>query len=31
MSNDLLALAADTSHDLRDEAALRRIYSTGPP
>jgi uncharacterized protein len=26
----LAALAADTSHDLRDEAALRRIYSTGP-
>ena len=23
-------LAADTTHDLRDEAALRRIYSTGP-
>ena len=27
---DLLKLAADTSHDLRNEAALRRIYSTGP-
>ncbi|HLL18714.1 MAG TPA: pyridoxamine 5'-phosphate oxidase family protein [Rubrivivax sp.] len=26
----LSALAADTSHDLLDEAALRRIYSTGP-
>ena len=24
------AWAADTSHDLHDEAALRRIYSTGP-
>lgn len=23
-------LASDTSHDLHDEAALRRIYSTGP-
>jgi uncharacterized protein len=27
---DLLHLAADTSHDLADEAALRRVYSTGP-
>jgi uncharacterized protein len=26
----LLAAAADSTHDLRDEAALRRIYSTGP-
>ncbi len=26
----LAALAADTSHDLHDEAALRRIYSTAP-
>lgn len=26
----LLALAADTAFDLRDEAALRRVYSTGP-
>ena len=26
----LLALAADTAHDLADEAALRRVYSTGP-
>jgi PPOX class probable FMN-dependent enzyme len=29
-AQELLALAADTSHDLADEAALRRIYSTGP-
>lgn len=27
---DLLQLAADTSHDLCDEAALRRVYRTGP-
>jgi PPOX class probable FMN-dependent enzyme len=27
---DLRALAADSTHDLRDEAALRRVYSTGP-
>ena len=27
---ELLRLAADTRHDLRDETALRRIYSTGP-
>jgi hypothetical protein len=27
---ELLALAADASHDLADEAALRRVYSTGP-
>jgi PPOX class probable FMN-dependent enzyme len=27
---DLLALAADTAHDLDDDAALRRVYSTGP-
>ena len=27
---DWLALAADTSHDLRDDAALRGVYSTGP-
>ncbi len=26
----LLTLAADTAHDLRDDAALRRVYSTGP-
>lgn len=26
----LLALCADTTHDLRDEAALRQVYSTGP-
>ena len=30
MKADLRALAADTAHDLRDEAALRRVYSTGP-
>jgi PPOX class probable FMN-dependent enzyme len=29
-SAELLRLAADTAHDLRDEAALRRVYSTGP-
>jgi PPOX class probable FMN-dependent enzyme len=29
-TSDLLQLAADTSCDLHDEAALRRIYSTGP-
>jgi len=29
-ADDLLALAADASHDLTDEAALRRVYSTGP-
>ncbi len=29
-NTDLLALAAETAHDLVDEAALRRIYSTGP-
>lgn len=28
--NDLAALAADRSHDLGDEAALRRVYATGP-
>ncbi|HZF78792.1 MAG TPA: pyridoxamine 5'-phosphate oxidase family protein, partial [Rubrivivax sp.] len=27
---DLLALAADTSHDLRDAAALQGVYSDGP-
>jgi hypothetical protein len=27
---DLLALARDTAHDLADEAALRRVYRTGP-
>jgi PPOX class probable FMN-dependent enzyme len=27
---DLLRLAADTTADLADEAALRRVYSTGP-
>jgi uncharacterized protein len=26
----LLTLAADTAHDLRDGAALRRVYATGP-
>ena len=26
----LAALAADTSHDLHDDAALRRVYATGP-
>ena len=26
----LLSLAADTAHDLADEAALRRVYATGP-
>ena len=30
MNEDLLKLAADTSADLADEAALRRVYSTGP-
>lgn len=30
MASELHALLADTSADLRDEAALRRIYSTGP-
>lgn len=30
MTSELHALLADTSADLRDEAALRRIYSTGP-
>jgi len=30
MSATLLQLAADTAHDLRDETALRGIYSTGP-
>ena len=28
--SELLALAADSSHDLRDEAALRAVYSDGP-
>ena len=27
---ELLALAADPSYDLADEAALRRVYATGP-
>lgn len=27
---ELLALARDTSHDVRDEPALRRVYDTGP-
>lgn len=27
---DLRALAADTAHDLRDEAALRRVYDRAP-
>ncbi len=27
---DLLALANDAAHDLADDAALRRVYSTGP-
>lgn len=30
MNGDLLQLAAYTSADLRDEAALRRVYRTGP-
>ena len=30
MKADLRALAADTTHDLHDEAALRRVYSSGP-
>ena len=30
VNGTLAALAADTAHDLHDEAALRRIYSTGP-
>jgi uncharacterized protein len=29
-TTDLAALAADGSHDLHDEAALLRVYSTGP-
>jgi PPOX class probable FMN-dependent enzyme len=29
-AQDLLALAADTGHDLRDDDALRTVYSTGP-
>ncbi len=28
--DELLPLAADTSHDLRDEAALRSVYRAGP-
>lgn len=28
--SDLAALAADRSHDLVDETALRRVYATGP-
>jgi len=28
--DDLLQLAADTSHDLRDDVALRGVYSDGP-
>lgn len=27
---ELQHLAADTAHDLRDDAALRRVYATGP-
>lgn len=27
---ELLRLAADSAHDLADEAALRRVYATGP-
>ena len=27
---DLLALARDTAHDITDEVALRRLYTTGP-
>lgn len=30
MADDLRALIADTSADLRDEGALRAVYSTGP-
>ena len=30
MTDELRALIADVSADLRDEAALRRVYSTGP-
>jgi uncharacterized protein len=30
VSNDLTALAHDTQHDLRDEAALRAVYADGP-
>jgi hypothetical protein len=30
VSGNLLALATDTAHDLRDDAALRAVYSTGP-
>lgn len=29
-ADELLALAADTTHDLRDEAALRGVYRNGP-
>ena len=29
-ADELLALARDTAHDVKDDAALRRIYSTGP-
>lgn len=29
-TTDLAALAADTAHDLHDEAGLQRVYSTGP-
>ena len=28
--SDLLRLSAETTHDLRDEAALRRVYADGP-
>jgi hypothetical protein len=30
MTSDLLELANDTAHDLRDEAALRGVYADGP-
>lgn len=30
MTADLRALAADTAHDLADDAALRRVYRDGP-
>jgi len=29
-ADELLALASDSSHDIADEAALRRLYATGP-
>ncbi|MES1161692.1 MAG: hypothetical protein ABUL50_01350, partial [Rhizobacter sp.] len=30
MNAELLRLAADEAHDLRDENALRAVYSSGP-